>query len=63
MPQCHSKKWMVPARVSVKRSAVEMIFYFGAKPAGEHFFKKWLGIYKLFSSLSPSREQIGAQQS
>jgi hypothetical protein len=36
-------------------------FFFGAGLAEKYFFKNWLGISKLFSSLSPLREPIGVK--
>jgi hypothetical protein len=52
---------MVPARFFIKCGVVGMVFGFGKKPAAEQFLKKWLGIYKLFSSLSSLREKIGVK--
>jgi hypothetical protein len=61
MLQSRSKNWMFPARFLINRDMVGTVLYFGNKPSGEQFFKKWLGIYKIFSSLSSLREQIGVK--
>jgi hypothetical protein len=61
MPQRRSKNWKLPARLLIKRDMVGVVFCFGKKMAEEQFFKKWLGIYKFFSSLSSLRDQIGVK--
>jgi hypothetical protein len=61
MSPFNSKNWMVSHRTIACCDAGGMIFCSSKKLVEEHFFKKWLGIYKLFSSLSPSREQIGVK--
>jgi hypothetical protein len=61
MPQCDFQKRMVSACAAFKRNVAGEGYCSSARLAEEHFFKKWLGICKLFSSISPLREKIGVK--